>query len=349
MSRHIWLAGPDGTRVPDELGEPTGSVGSQGSVWTLRSNPGLIAKVVHRADGDDLRRRLGAMLRTPAGWTRQAGRPIVAWPTAEVRRRDDERLLGYAAPRLTGPVFAGLPVLFNPAARRRMLPAATWSWWLTVAERLARAVHVVHQQGHVIGDLAPANLFVSAGGDACLIDADGWQLHDPGGGPDLLCPLSRPEYTAPELLDAGPVRRSRSADHWALAVLIAQLLTLGFHPFGGVPPDADGPIDEVDNVRARRRRGSGAKLRVPSSAPPATVIGGLLGRRLAEALDTGHADPDARPGPLAWAAALARSRRELVTCRVSPTHVHLPGPDGCPWCAMVAGGARDPFPPPERR
>jgi DNA-binding helix-hairpin-helix protein with protein kinase domain len=348
MSRRVWLSGPDVTRTPDELAEQIGSVGSQGTVWTLRSRPDLVAKVVHRSAGDDLRRRVSAMLGARADWTTRAGRPIVAWPSAEVRRRDDDRLLGYAAPRLAAPAFAGLPVLFNPAVRRRMLSAGTWAWWLTVAERLARAVHAVHQQGHVVGDLAPANLFVTADGEVCLIDADGWQLRDPAG-PDLPCPFSRPEYTAPELLGAGPVPRLATGDHWALAVLVAQLLTLGFHPYGGVPPGADGPVDEVDSVRARRCWALGADVRVPRGTPPAGLIGGVLRMRLAEALDAGHDDPAARPGPLAWAAALARSRRELVRCRVSPAHLHQREHDGCPWCAMVAAGARDPFPPADRR
>jgi DNA-binding helix-hairpin-helix protein with protein kinase domain len=349
MSRPVWLAAPGGARAADELVEQIGSIGSQGSVWTLRDRPGQIAKVVHRSAGDDLTRRVTAMLRMGGDWSGPDGRPLVAWPSAEVRRRDDDRLLGYAAPRLVTPHFAGLPLLFNPAVRRRMLPGATWAWWLAVAERLARAVHVVHQRGHVIGDLAPANLFVAPGGGVCLIDADGWQLRDPAGGPDLPCPSSRPDYTAPELLDAGAVSRAPASDHWALAVLVAQLLSLGFHPFAGVPRAAAGPVEETDNVRSRLCRALGAPVRVPPAAPPVTVLAEVLAGRLAEALDEGYDAPERRPGPLAWAAALARSRRRLVTCRVSKTHVHLPESGGCPWCAMVAAGARDPFPPPERR
>ncbi|MDP9793135.1 DNA-binding helix-hairpin-helix protein with protein kinase domain [Catenuloplanes nepalensis] len=348
MSRRVRLAGPDGTTTPDELDRQIGSVGSQGSVWTLRARPDLVAKVVHRAAGDDLRRRVTSMLGGPTGWTVPDGRPIVAWPVAELRG-DDDRLLGYAAPRLAAPFFVALPLLFNPAVRRRLLPGGTWSWWLGAAEQLARSVHTVHQQGHVLGDLAPANLFAAADGAVCLIDADGWQLRDPAGGGHLSCPFSRPEYTAPELLGAGAVPRDVTSDHWALAVLVAQLLGLGFHPFGGVPAGADGPIEEVDNVAARRCRALGAPVLAPATAPPATLITDVLRSRLAEALDAGHDDPAARPGPLAWAAALARSRRRLVTCRVSRTHVHPPGPAGCPWCAMVAAGARDPFPPLERR
>jgi DNA-binding helix-hairpin-helix protein with protein kinase domain len=338
VSRDVWLVGADGRRTADTLDEQIGSVGSQGAVWTLRGRPGAVAKVVHQAGTGDLVRRVRAMLAEPADWTVRDGRPIVAWPVAAVHRRADDRLLGYAAPRLAPPRFAPLPVLFNPSARRRMLPAATWSWWLTVAEELARAVHVVHQRGHVIGDLAPANLFAGASGAVCLIDADGWQLHD------LPCPFSRPEYTPPEYLGAAPGHRDPAGDHWALAVIVAQLLSLGFHPYGGVPRDASGPVEEIDNVRARRCRLLGADVRTPAAAPPAALFSGVLRQRLSEALDAGHHDPGVRPGPLAWAAALAYTRRRLVTCPASPAHRHSPELPRCPWCAMVAAGARDPFP-----
>jgi DNA-binding helix-hairpin-helix protein with protein kinase domain len=303
-----------------------------------------VAKLLHRAEHSDLGERLRVMLSGGLEWTVCDGQPIVAWPVAAVHHRDTGALLGYAAPHLAAPAFAPLPVLFNPAARRQLRPVITWSWWLIVAEHLARTVHTVHQRGHAIGDLAPANLFVAMSGAVCLIDADGWQLSDPGRSRSLPCPFSRPEYTAPEHLDDPDRPRRPSSDNWALAVLIGQTLSLGFHPFGGVPPEARGPIEEVDNVRARQCRPLGARLRAPASAPPADLLAGVLRLRLAEAVETGYDDPSVRPEPLAWAAALAYTRRRLVTCPVSAAHVHPPELPRCPWCAMVARGAADPYP-----
>src|SRR5262249_51769767 len=141
-----------------------------------------------------------------------------------------------------------LPMLLGRTVRTRALPGGTWAWWLGLAEDLARVVHMVHQRGHVIGDLAPANLFATATARATLVDADGWQLHDPGSRTDLLCPFSRPEYTAPDELDRPPRQRSQASDAWALAVVVVQLLYLGFHPFGGVPTGGGGAdiVEEVD-------------------------------------------------------------------------------------------------------
>ena len=344
MSFDVWLVGRDGRRTADRLDEPIGSVGSQGRVFRLRDRPDTVAKVLHRVDRTELATRIRVLLAEPTGWTGRAGRPVVAWPSAAVHRRDDDRLVGYAAPRLAPPLFAPLPLLFNPVARARILPGATWAWWLTVAEELARVVEAAHQRGHVVGDLAPANVFVTAAGGVCLIDVDGWQLHDPTTGADLPCPFSRPEYTAPEDRGAAGQRRDRCGDDWALAVLIAQLACLGFHPFGGVPPDAIGPVEEVDNVRMRRCRLLGADLRAPAVAVPADVLPDVLRRRLGEAVDTGFDAPATRPGPRSWAAALAYARDRLVGCPAVSTHLYPRGRRHCPWCAMVAAGAPDPFP-----
>ncbi|MBL7258041.1 hypothetical protein [Paractinoplanes lichenicola] len=341
MNRDVWIVRGDGTRTPDRLGDPVGSVGSQGEVRQLEGDPGRIAKIVHHAG--DLSDRVRLMLRDRPGWVTRAGRPVVAWPDAAVHRSDDGRLIGYAAPKLAPPRFVPLPLLFNPAVRARLLPAATWTWWLEVAEDLARTVHAAHQRDHVIGDLAPANIFVSAAGTACLIDVDGWQLRDETTGTDLLCAFSRPEYTAPEELGKPARPRDPASDRWALAVLVAQLLSLGFHPYGGVPFDASGPVEEVDNVRARRCRPLGARVRAPRGAVPADVLPPVLRRRLAEALDDGYDRPEARPDASAWAAGLAYSRRRLTTCERSARHVHAVERAGCPWCSMAAGGGRDPF------
>lgn len=344
MSREVWLVTPDGHRSPATLGAPVGSTGSQGQVFRVPECPGTVVKVIRQADRSALAERLRAMLAEPAGWSARDGRPAVAWPTATVHTRPGDRLLGYAAAELAPPRYAPLPLLLNPAARARLLPGATWAWWLAVAEDLARIVHLVHRRGHVIGDLAPPNLFVSASADVCLIDADGWQVHDARTGADLPCPYSRPEYTAPEELGTPARRRDPASDRWALAVVVAQLLCLGFHPFGGVPPGDAAPVEEVDNVRARRCRLLGADLRGPVSAVPPDALPTVLRRRLAETFDGGYDAPAARPEPLSWAAALAYTRRELVTCPASPTHVHARELARCPWCAMVAAGGRDPFP-----
>jgi DNA-binding helix-hairpin-helix protein with protein kinase domain len=344
MSLDVWLTTRDGRRSAASLGEPVGSAGSQGRVFGLRERPDTVVKVLHQPDRTHLADRLRVMLADPADWTVASGRPLVAWPTAAVHRRGDDRLLGYAAPRLAHPRFVPLPAVFNPAVRARILPGATWAWWLTVAEELARVVHVVHQRGHVIGDLAPPNVFVSASGGVCLIDADGWQLSDPATGTDLPCPFSRPECTAPEELDGPPRRRAPASDHWALAVLVAQVACLGFHPFGGVPREATGPVEEVDNVRLRRCRLLGADVRAPVAAVPPDALPAVLRHRLGDALDAGYAAPAVRPGPQSWAAALAYARDNLVPCPAAPTHVYPRERRHCPWCRMVAAGAPDPFP-----
>jgi DNA-binding helix-hairpin-helix protein with protein kinase domain len=342
MNREVWLVDAAGRRSADTLTRPLGGTGSQGSVWELGSRPDTIAKIVHRTDPYHLAARLRVMLSAPSDWTVRDERVVAAWPAATVHHADG-RLIGYAAAKLVAPRYVHLPLLLARPARVRQLPDTTWAWWLRLAEELARTVHAAHQHGHVVGDLAPANVFATASGGAALIDTDGWQVHDAASGADLLCPCSRPEYTAPEDLDRPARRRPPASDGWALAVVLTQLMFLGFHPFGGVP-DGDAVVEEADNVRAGQCWVLGGALRVPVTAPPARLLPDLLRRRLAEAVDAGRDHPDRRPRPLDWASALAHTRRRLVTCPIQPLHVYAPEAAPCPWCAMISAGARDPFP-----
>src|SRR5262249_21360869 len=74
---------------------------------------------------------------------------------------------------------------------------ATWEWYVALAASVVATVDMVAARGHVIGDLAPDNLFVTADAHVAVVDVDGWQLARPGGSQPLPCPFSRPEYTAP--------------------------------------------------------------------------------------------------------------------------------------------------------
>src|SRR5207244_4384668 len=66
----------------------------------------------------------------------------------------------------------------------------------------------------------------------CLISTDGYQVTDAHSG--YPCRQGLAEYTAPEFQGASAgTARSREQDHFALAVLIFQLLMQGAHPFAG--------------------------------------------------------------------------------------------------------------------
>jgi len=128
--------------------------------------------------------------------------------------------------------------LFNFDEIQR-LKRFTWQDAVLAAWRLAESVAHLHRHGVVIGDLNPENIVFEQRQDttgrsrwqATILDTDSFQLQGADGRRHY-CPVSRPAYTAPELVGANLAStwRQTSADDFALAVIVYQLL-LHDHPY----------------------------------------------------------------------------------------------------------------------
>jgi serine/threonine protein kinase len=109
---------------------------------------------------------------------------------------------------------------------------------LACAAQIASAVAHAHERGIVHRDLKSANIVVSEGGRAKLLDF-GLAVHDGGGDAndaDTTWPRATPlgagtvAYMAPELLRGRPA--NRRSDVWALGVVMYEMLA-GRRPFRG--------------------------------------------------------------------------------------------------------------------
>jgi DNA-binding helix-hairpin-helix protein with protein kinase domain len=342
----VIIEQPGGVHRTVRLGARVGTAGSQGEVREITGNATQVAKVLRESHRSRLIERLTVLGEPP--WRRGTGAPHpvpAAWPIDRVRRIDDGALIGFTMPYLRPPTHHLLVGLLDDNERNVRLPAAGWFWLAAAATNLARMVARLNQLGVVVGDLAPPNLFVTGGAKLTVVDVDGWQIRPPRGGEPLPCPFSRSEYTAPELLDqpAGTVRRA-SSDRWALAVVTAQILLMGTHPFAGVPAGGSPPYDEVSNVLARRCWLLGHQVIVPDGVPDITKLLPDDVRRLFDrCFDRGADRPDERPTPAMWATALVNVERDLVSCARNTRHVHLRTARHCPWCLLAAEG-HDRFP-----
>lgn len=335
----FYLRSASGQRIDVDLEDRLGAVGSQGSVWKVEGQPGIAVKLVHRPGRDDLAERLKVMIAGTHGWCVRDGEVAATWPMGGVHRRDDDSLVGYYMPRLSARKFACADGLFDTDRRARLLPGHTWEWLLRLAGGLAELVGRVHAQGYVIGDLAPQNLYFTPTAGVCLIDVDGWQV-----GAGLWCPFSRREYTAPEVPSGKAVPRTPPSDWWSLAVVIAQLLFLGFHPFGGVPAQPMQVLDEASNMSRRRIYLCGGDVRVPQGTPPVWLLPPRLRTMFRSVFAMGYDAPAQRPDPGQWAAELAQVRHELVACAAKPNHVYHQQVGTCPWCGIARVRGLDPFP-----
>jgi DNA-binding helix-hairpin-helix protein with protein kinase domain len=348
---YVIIESPQGVRSRALLGAPLGPPGSQGEVRAIVHASGTAAKLVRNPAAMRLDERLDAMFAaTDRAFTRRGADVRLSWPIGRILRDDGETLLGYAQPRLGPPKFLPMRYVLNDATRTRVIPRATWRWHVSVAADLAETMAMIAERGHVVGDLAPDNLFVTARAEVAFVDLDGWQLAGSGAGFPVPCPFSRTEYTAPECLDdVTGALRAPASDWWALAVLIAEILFLGCHPFAGIPRGAAPPFEEAANVRARQCWLTGSPVSLPAGTPAAELLPARLREMFANSLRVGYDDPARRPDPAAWGDSLRAVLADLTQCPVRPAHVYAGELTSCPWCQIVDSGGPDRFPLPSPR
>ncbi|MCF2532636.1 hypothetical protein [Yinghuangia soli] len=322
--------------------------GGQASVYTLTDRPGTVVKLYREPQGPDQERRLERMLGlTPLGGrpTNSSQPPELAWPTGVVRGLDGA-FLGYAMQRFGEPDHIPLIGLFTRAQRLRWFPPRTdWKFLLGVCWNLAFMTARMHHEGLVIGDFSSNNIVVDGNGFVTLLDCDSIAFTDPGSGEHFPALMQTADYSAPERQAGGPA--TEHTDNFALAVLIYQLLTVGNHPFGGVPHGSSSDSTIKDNIAAScsyvvqpdkvvTPRG----MIEPAILPPALLT---LAR---QAFGPGVRSPAERPSAEDWLRALDLERGRTHTCPERPRHSYGFHLQACPWCTRAAQSGQDPFNPP---
>ena len=204
--------------------------------------------------------------------------------------------------------------LYSPKSRAEAFPEVDFRF-LHVAANIVRAFAVVHEQGHVLGDVNHGNLLVGADGTVMLIDCDSFQI---GNGTNVFtCDVGVPLFTAPELHGRTFRGLVRTANHdrFGLAVLLFHLLYMGRHPFAGRYVGAgDMPIekavseyrfaygpDRAANGMERPR----ARFLWRRWAPPSRSFSSAFGRA-----DNSGIRPDAKT----WVEALEKLKLGLRVC-----------------------------------
>jgi len=210
------------------LGKTIGA-GGEGTIYEVSGDPGLAVKIYDRKDvGPDQEAKLRAMLRT----TNPTLLSIAAWPTSMLYDQPRGHLKGFLMPRVVG--HREIHELYSPAHRKQQFPEADWQFLMHVARNLAAAVHMVHEQGHVIGDINQKGILVQPRqGTVKLIDCDSFQIR--ANGRWFRCTVGVRDFTPPELqgISFHGIERTPNHDNFGLAVLCFQLLFMGRHPFAG--------------------------------------------------------------------------------------------------------------------
>jgi TonB family protein len=317
--------------------------GGEARVLGVPGRDDLVAKL-YRDPTLERARKLAVMLENPPRLDDGAS---LAWPLDLLTDLNGGRFAGFLMPRAEGPrVFE----FYNPVSRRRTAPLSDWGLLHRAGANLAAAFDALHANGCVIGDVNESNILVSpTDGAVTLVDADSFQVRDPVTRTLFRSRVGKAEFTPPELQGVrfGEVDRAPEHDRFGLAVLVFLLLMEGTHPFA-CRFEADG---EALPVEDRIRRGmfpyapNAAGAKPPRMAPPFFTLHRELQALFLRAFVEGGADPQARPTPAEFRAALDTAAAELETCAENPRHRFTRGVPYCPWChrAKLLRG-RDPFP-----
>jgi DNA-binding helix-hairpin-helix protein with protein kinase domain len=313
------------------LGKQLGR-GGEATVYDVEGEDGLVAKVYHRQLDGEKTEKLSRMVELQS----ERLLKLAAWPTGTLRSRNGNSVAGVLMRNVSG--LKDIHLLYNPKSRVREFPAkANWRFLLHAAGNVARAFSVIHEYGHVIGDVNQSNVRVSPeSAIVSLIDCDSFQISSHGR--YFLCEVGVPLYTPPELQDKEfkHVIRTPNHDNFGLAVLLFHLLFMGRHPFAGkFLGRGEMPIEKA--IGEFRFAFAPDAQRTQMQPPPNCITLAHLSPEVSGLFLAAFAPGGAqsgRPNGTQWVTALDTFSRQLKDCPTNKAHSFFQRLSACPWCAI---------------
>ena len=303
----------------------------EGAVW-VTDQTSKLAKLYHQVTPERLE-KLETMLVYPPVDPKLAPNHITyAWPESLLRNKQG-KIVGFLMPRIVG--ASELIQVYTPLKRKELKLAIDWHYLHVVAYNLALAVHNLHEEGYVLGDIKAQNILVNSRGLVSIIDTDSFQVRHPLTGKLHHCLVGSPDYTPPDLLgkDFSQTEQNRSHDRFRLGVIFYQLL-FGVHPFAdGKWLGNDDPPELQDCLRRGLWPYSGdAHLKPGDYTIPLDIVDPSLKACFLACFNDGHRDPQRRPTAEQWKNALSRAVRQLVVCPSVESHIYAQHAGKCYWC-----------------
>jgi DNA-binding helix-hairpin-helix protein with protein kinase domain/Flp pilus assembly protein TadD len=313
---------------PVRLGVRLGQ-GAEGAVYDVADAPGYVAKVYHQVESAEKAEKLSAMV---ALKTERLLRPT-AWPVDVLSERPNGPVKGFVMPKAQG--YKDVHFLYGVKTRHAEYPEARWPFLIHAAVNVARAFAVIHEHGHVIGDVNHGGVLVSDDATVKLVDCDSFQVAV--NGRKYLCEKGVSTHTPPEL-QGRPFRgvvRTTDHDAFGLAIIIFQLLFMGRHPFSGAfLGRGDMPLEKAI-AEYRFAYGAGANARLMKQ-PPGTLPLEAVSRPVAELFERAFLQGGMRPRAEEWVGRLGGLASGLRQCAKNSGHHYLKTLGSCPWCEIEA-------------
>jgi DNA-binding helix-hairpin-helix protein with protein kinase domain len=213
---------------PLHLGSQLGS-GGEGAVYELLDRSDVVVKLYHKSLDAGKASKIANM----AKFSNERLLKLTAWPTQPIRVGSGTgAVAGFMMPKITGHKQAFS--LYSPKLRLYEFPKASWQFLVRSAANAARAFAMIHESGHVIGDVNHGNLFIGDRATVRLIDCDSYQITINGS--RWLCEVGTPTHQPPELQNIRTYKgvvRTPNHDNFGLGVIIFQMLLMARHPFSG--------------------------------------------------------------------------------------------------------------------
>jgi DNA-binding helix-hairpin-helix protein with protein kinase domain len=319
---------------PLHLGSELGS-GGEGAVYELRDRSDVVVKLYHKP----LDPAKSAKIATMAKFGNERLTKLTAWPTEPIRIGSGSGpVVGFIMPKITGHRQAFS--LYSPKLRLQEFPTASWQFLIRSAANAARAFTVVHESGHVIGDVNHGNLFVGGKATVRLIDCDSYQITIHGS--RWFCEVGTPTHQPAELQNVRTykgVLRTPNHDNFGLAVIIFQMLFMARHPFSGrFLGTGEMPMERAIS-EYRFAYGSNAAAMQMQPPPASLGLNGVtrdVGLLFERAFSRQGSQPNGRPRPNEWVRALQDLEQHLKKCAVNPAHQFVDTLSKCPWCEIEA-------------
>lgn len=309
------------------LGKRIGS-GGEGDVYEVVGKPDVLVKLYKEAIEANKAAKLQFMVAHQTADLLQ----LTAW-VIEVVENEQKQIVGFLMPRLHN--HKPIHDVYNTKSRKSHFPTADWRFLIHVATNVARAMAVIHAQGHVIGDVNHTSIWVTQKGTVRLIDCDSIQIKD--GENVYKCEVGVPEFTPPELQGKtlSEVLRTPNHDNFGLATLIFHLLFLGRHPFSGVflgQNEMNVPLAIREGRFAYGKHALGREMQ----PPPFTLPLEATSPRLVQLFQQAFMQVENRPTAQEWIETLEILAKNLKPCSNNNSHFNWQGATHCHWCALEA-------------
>jgi len=310
--------------------------GGEAAVYCVEGEPTLVAKIYHQPPSPEKAEKLVQMVKLQS----ERLLALAAWPVGTLFAPGNKRVAGFLMKNVSR--LKDIHLLYSPKSRTREFPPkANWRFLIHTAANVARAFSVIHEHGHVIGDVNQSNVRVSPEtAIVSLVDCDSFQIT--ADGRVYPCEVGVPLYTPPELQETEfrEVLRTPNHDNFGLAVLIFHLLFMGRHPFAGkFLGRGEMPIERA--IAEQRFALATDTERTQMLPPPACLTLAQVPEEIGDLFNSAFG-PDGvhsgRPEGRQWIAALDGLSRRLIVCSNNKAHLFFDGLSSCPWCAIESSG-----------